>query len=102
MKERGVCHRDLKLENLLFDKVNKHIIVADFGFATRDDVECLTQFRGTKSYMAPEILANQSYNGYEVDVFSAGVILFIIVNGIFPFKEAHNDGHYFKFLLKNF
>lgn len=54
--------------------------------------------------MAPEILSSndQSYNGYQVDVFSAGVILFIIVNGIFPFKEAKNDGHYFKFLIKNF
>lgn len=69
------------------------IKVADFGFATYKSVSKLQSYRGTKTYMAPEIKEGKVYDGRQVDIFSVGVILFIIVMGIFPFQEAIKDEH---------
>lgn len=51
------------------------------------------------TYMAPEIKIGKIYNGKQIDMFSAGVILFIIVQGIFPFKEARKEEYFYKMLL---
>lgn len=50
--------------------------------------------------MAPEIVEQKAYKGEKVDIFSAGVILFILVTGNFPFKKAKNDDFLFKFIIK--
>lgn len=54
MNKQNIVHRDIKLENILVDKDMK-LKVADFGFATNNNIEALQSFRGTQSYMAPEI-----------------------------------------------
>ena len=87
MQGKGVVHRDLKLENILVDD-NMNLKVADFGFATHKKINKLSSYRGTMTYMAPEIKEGKVYDGKQIDMFSTGVILFIIVQGIFPFKEA--------------
>lgn len=51
------------------------------------------------TYMAPEIKEGKVYDGTQIDMFSAGVILFIIVQGIFPFKEAKKDEYFYNLLL---
>jgi serine/threonine-protein kinase SIK1 len=51
------------------------------------------------TYMAPEIKENKTYDGTQIDMFSTGVILFIIVQGIFPFKEAKKDEYFYNLLL---
>lgn len=51
------------------------------------------------TYMAPEIKEGKQYKGTEVDLFSVGVILFIIVQGIFPFKEARKEEYFYNLLL---
>lgn len=62
MHGKGVVHRDLKLENILVDdKLN--LKVADFGFATFRNVHKLKSYKGTKTYMAPEIKLQKQYDG---------------------------------------
>lgn len=58
----------------------------------------LKSYKGTMTYMAPEIKEGIIYDGKQTDVFSVGVILFIIVMGIFPFKEAKKDEYFFALL----
>jgi len=50
--------------------------------------------------MAPEIKEGKRYNGTQVDIFSIGVILFIIVQGIFPFKEARKEEYFYNLILQ--
>jgi len=78
MQDKGVSHRDLKLENILLDD-QMNIKIADFGFATYKKINTLKSYRGTMTYMAPEIKEGKTYNGKEIDIFSIGVILFIVV-----------------------
>jgi len=99
MHGKGVVHRDLKLENILVDDY-MNLKVADFGFATFRKIHTLKSYRGTMTYMAPEIKEGKTYDGQEIDMFSTGVILFIIVQGIFPFKEAKKDEYFYSLLLK--
>lgn len=62
MHKKGVVHRDLKLENILIDdKMNLKIV--DFGFATYKTIKKLQSYKGTKTYMAPEIKKRHSYDG---------------------------------------
>ena len=98
MQGKGVVHRDLKLENILVDD-QLNLKVADFGFATYKKIHKLQSYRGTMTYMAPEIKEGKVYDGTQIDMFSAGVILFIIVQGIFPFKEAKKDEYFYNLLL---
>jgi serine/threonine protein kinase len=97
MHSNRVVHRDLKLENILVvDKLN--LKLADFGFACYKNIDCLKSYRGTFTYMAPEIKEGRQYNGTQVDMFSFAVILFIIVQGIFPFKEARTEEYFYNLI----
>ncbi|XP_048127449.1 CBL-interacting serine/threonine-protein kinase 14-like [Rhodamnia argentea] len=89
---RGVFHRDLKPENLLLDE-NWGLRVSDFGLsAVRDQVRAdglLHTLCGTPAYVAPEILAKRGYDGARVDVWSCGVILFVLNAGYLPFNDPN-------------
>ena len=98
MHGKGVVHRDLKLENILVDD-SMNLKVADFGFATFRKIHSLKSYRGTMTYMAPEIKEGKTYDGIKIDMFSVAVILFIIVQGIFPFKEAKKDEYFYNLIL---
>lgn len=98
LHSRNVVHRDLKIENILYDE-QMNIKVADFGFATYKNIKKLKSYRGTMTYMAPEIKLGKQYDGRQTDIFSAGVILFIIVQGLFPFREAKQDEFFYNLLL---
>jgi len=90
--ERGIVHRDLKPENILLSSKDDDNIVkiADFGFAKQYDTssdDSLTTSCGTPGYVAPEILNGKKY-GKEVDMWSFGVIIYILLCGYPPF---HHD-----------
>jgi serine/threonine protein kinase len=97
MQSQSISHRDLKLENILVDE-NLTIKIADFGFAT-ENAGLLESYKGTPVYMAPEIALGDKYTGYKADIFSAGVILFTLVRGIFPFMGSTGDDQFFQHLL---
>ncbi|CAN1833375.1 CBL-interacting serine/threonine-protein kinase 3 [Linum perenne] len=89
---RGVFHRDLKPENLLLDSYG-NLKVSDFGLSAlsqqvRDD-GLLHTTCGTPNYVAPEVLNDEGYNGATADLWSCGVILFVLLAGYLPFDDSN-------------
>ncbi|KAJ4836012.1 CBL-interacting serine/threonine-protein kinase 1 [Turnera subulata] len=89
---KGVFHRDLKLENVLVD-AKGNIKISDFGLSAlpqhfRAD-GLLHTTCGSPNYVAPEILSNRGYDGSTSDVWSCGVILYVILTGYLPFDDRN-------------
>ncbi|KAI8115661.1 hypothetical protein FF38_02865 [Lucilia cuprina] len=100
MHEQGVVHRDLKPENLLFyspDDDSK-IMISDFGLSKMEDSGIMATACGTPGYVAPEVLAQKPY-GKAVDIWSIGVISYILLCGYPPFYDE-NDANLFAQILK--
>ncbi|KAI4305861.1 hypothetical protein L6164_029197 [Bauhinia variegata] len=102
---RGVYHRDLKPENLLLD-VYGHLKVSDFGLSAlsqqvRDD-GLLHTTCGTPNYVAPEVLEDRGYDGATADLWSCGVILFVLLAGYLPFDDSNIMNLYKKISVADF
>ncbi|KAI8329502.1 kinase-like domain-containing protein [Chlamydoabsidia padenii] len=85
----SIVHRDLKIENILISR-NGHIKIIDFGlsnlFSPRSH---LSTFCGSLYFAAPELLNAKAYTGPEVDVWSFGVVLYVLVCGKVPFDDQN-------------
>ena len=100
MHSQGVCHRDLKLENLVLDS-NFNLKLTDFGLACK----LTTGFCdgsdkvGTLQYMAPEVILEHRYKPEVADLFSIGVIIFMLFTGKAPFEHASTKDKWYKAMV---
>jgi len=84
-----------------------NIKLADFGFSRSDNIESLNSIAGTENYIAPEIRAlaktqggpAKAYDGRKADLFSVGVILFLLVKGTYPFLNADEEDFYYSKII---
>ena len=121
LQSRGICHRDLSLENILVD-VN-HCLVIDMGMCLRVPYYCHHDPRrtadvteggtrrlivpmgtcGKKNYMSPEIFANvDNFDGFAVDLWAAGVILYIMVTGFPPYDIPERSDERFELIADGY
>lgn len=93
-----IAHRDLKPENMLLTS-SKDIKIVDFGLSnTYKKGGWLSTACGSPCYAAPEMLSGKKYRGITVDIWSCGVILFVMLSGCLPFEDNNNESLYKKII----
>ena len=88
----GIVHRDLKPENLLLTR--NHILkIIDFGLSNYFDnkKDLLVTPCGSPCYASPEMVSGKKYNGFKIDIWSTGIILYAMLCGYLPFEDKDND-----------
>lgn len=111
LQRKGVCHRDIRLDNLVLEANGKNLVLIDFGLALRVPYADSSNYGGVSDvsegigrllmislgqsgnlmYVPPEVIANEPFDGFAADIWSAGVVLFVLLIGLAPFKWAHNS-----------
>ena len=92
----GITHRDLKPENILLTN-SKVLKIIDFGLSVLDSKnDLLNTHCGSPCYASPEMVEGKSYRGQPADIWSSGIILFLMLTGHLPFNELTNKKLYAK------
>ena len=105
MHEKGICHRDLKLENTLLVGNDFSFRLCDFGLSIsfldiNNQKIKLSGAAGSPYHYAPEILSGRKYDGERVDIFCAGICLICLVTGKFGFVEASRNDELYKLIMR--
>jgi serine/threonine protein kinase len=89
---KNIVHRDLKPENLLLSQGNVLKIV-DFGLSNYyyPDGKLLSTPCGSPCYASPEMVCGNKYNGFRIDIWSCGIIIFAMICGYLPFEDSNNE-----------
>ena len=101
LHKNGICHRDLKLENIVFVGDNYDLKLIDFGVAAKsvnkyNQKKKLYRLVGSSYYCPPEILEGKPYDGEKADIFCIGALLFVLMTKNFAFYDATIDNNSFK------
>ena len=95
----GIAHRDFKPENIILTNNNQLLKIIDFGLSnTYKDGQLLKTGCGSPCYVPPEMIKEEKYNGALTDIWSAGVILYLMLCGNLPFYDDDNEILYEKIL----
>ena len=93
-----IAHRDIKPENMLLTS-SKDIKIVDFGLSnTYKKGGLLSTACGSPCYAAPEMLSGKKYKGLSVDIWSCGVVLYVMLCGYLPFEDVNNESLYKKII----
>ncbi|CAI5762045.1 testis-specific serine serine/threonine-protein kinase 6-like [Podarcis lilfordi] len=91
LHDRNLVHRDLKCENVLLTADGRRAKLTDFGFGreSRGYPDLSTTYCGSAAYASPEVLLGIPYDPKKYDVWSLGVVLYVMVTGCMPFDDTH-------------
>ncbi|KAJ4902815.1 Serine/threonine-protein kinase SRK2J [Raphanus sativus] len=97
-----ICHRDLKLENILLDgSPAPRLKICDFGYSKSSILHSNPKSTvGTPAYIAPEVFGRSEYDGKSVDVWSCGVALYVMLVGAYPFEDPKDPRNFRKTVQK--
>lgn len=104
--KKGICHRDLKLENTLLDSTGEtsapRLKICDFGYSKSAHLDSKPKSTvGTPAYVAPEVLKrSKAYSGESADTWSCGVMLYVMLFGMYPFEDPNEQRNYAKTINK--
>lgn len=90
----GIANRDIKLENTLLDGAlpRPNVKLCDFGYSKNEFVDSRPKtVSGTPDYIAPEVLLNDQYDGKKADIWSCGVMLYVMLTAVLPFAKRGDD-----------
>jgi serine/threonine protein kinase len=91
LHERDIVHRDIKAENILLNRYQELKLI-DFGFSLLTvPPATIDTFCGTPTYMAPEIVSKKDHVPIYTDIWSMGVLLYVMLQGNYPFRGKNED-----------
>lgn len=90
--QMGIIHRDIKADNIIFNPINHKITLIDFGLSRviGDGEKIYNEPFGTLGYAAPEILLGEKYDS-SIDLFSIGVLIYLLYFGVLPFEDDDDE-----------